>query len=192
MTNVNSVEVNLSEMNKQNSVLNSAGDDSMSKKIYECRLRLDDEMHNQIVSILDKFEKSGMSQIETIGFMLDVGMWQSLNVYKTNRQIWYCERSKAMGVCEEEEYRKDIIFVNFVRKFNDSPVVQELFGVNLDGVILEKMKNFTKLIGEVLNLENEKIMERALDYGIDALYRSQNPQETFMNYEKILKIRKDY
>jgi hypothetical protein len=192
MTNVNSVEVNLSEMNKQNSVLNSAGDDSMSKKIYECRLRLDDEKHNQIVSILDKFEKSGMSQIETIGFMLDVGMWQSLNVYKTNRQIWYCERSKSMGVCEEEEYRKDIIFVNFVRKFNDSPVVQELFGVNLDGVILEKMKNFTKLIGEVLNLENETILERVLDYGIDALYRSQNPQETFMNYEKILKFRKDY
>jgi hypothetical protein len=149
-------------------------------------------MHNQIVSILDKFEKSGMSQIETIGFMLDVGMWQSLNVYKTNRQIWYCERSKSMGVCEEEEYRKDIIFVNFVRKFNDSPVVQELFGVNLDGVILEKMKNFTKLIGEVLNLENETILERVLDYGIDALYRSQNPQETFMNYEKILKFRKDY
>jgi hypothetical protein len=192
MTNVNSVEVNLSEMNKQNSVLNSAGDDSMSKKIYECRLRLDDEKHNQIVSILDKFEKSGMSQIETIGFMLDVGMWQSLNVYKTNRQIWYCERSKSMGVCEEEEYRKDIIFVNFVRKFNDSPVVQELFGVNLDGIILEKMKNFTKLIGEVLNLENETILERVLDYGIDALYRSQNPQETFMNYEKILKFRKDY
>ncbi len=192
MTALNVVEVPGSEMVNKYNILNSDGDDSMSKKIYECRLRLDDEMHNQIVSILDKFEKSGMSQIETIGFMLDVGMWQSLNVYKTNRQIWYCERSKSMGVCEEEEYRKDIIFVNFVRKFNDSPVVQELFGVNLDGVILEKMKNFTKLIGEVLDFENEKIMERALDYGIDALYRSQNPQETFMNYEKILKIRKDY
>jgi hypothetical protein len=192
MTALNVVEVPGSEMVNKYNILNSDGDDSMSKKIYECRLRLDDEMHNQIVSILDKFEKSGMSQIETIGFMLDVGMWQSLNVYKTNRQIWYCERSKAMGVCEEEEYRKDIIFVNFVRKFNDSPVVQELFGVNLDGVILEKMKNFTKLIGEVLNLENETILERVLDYGIDALYRSQNPQETFMNYEKILKFRKDY
>ena len=46
----------------------------MSKKIYECRLRLDDEMHNQIVSILDKFEKSGMSQIETISFLLEVGI----------------------------------------------------------------------------------------------------------------------
>jgi hypothetical protein len=192
MTALNVVEVPGSEMVNKYNILNSDGDDSMSKKIYECRLRLDDEMHNQIVSILDKFEKSGMSQIETIGFMLDVGMWQSLNVYKTNRQIWYCERSKAMGVCEEEEYRKDIIFVNFVRKFNDSPVVQELFGVNLDGVILEKMKNFTKLIGEVLNLENEKIMERALDYGIDALYRSQNPEETVLSYEKFLKVRKDY
>jgi hypothetical protein len=192
MTALNVVEVNGSEMVNKYNILNSDGDDSMSKKIYECRLRLDDEMHNQIVSILDKFEKSGMSQIETIGFMLDVGMWQSLNVYKTNRQIWYCERSKSMGVCEEEEYRKDIIFVNFVRKFNDSPVVQELFGVNLDGVILEKMKNFTKLIGEVLNLENEKIMERALDYGIDALYRSQNPEETVLSYEKFLKVRKDY
>jgi hypothetical protein len=54
------------------------------------------------------------------------------------------------------------------------------------------MKNFTKLIGEVLDFENETILERVLDYGIDALYRSQNPQETFMNYEKILKFRKDY
>ena len=192
MTALNVVEVNGSEMVSQNSILNSAGDDSMSKKIYECRLRLDDEMHAQMITILDKFEKSGMSQIETIGFMLDVGMWQSLNVYKTNRQIWYCERSKAMGVCGEKEYRKDIIYVNFVRKFNDSPVVEELFGVNLNGIILEKMKNFTKLIGEVLDFENETILERVLDYGIDALYRSQNPQETFMNYEKILKFRKDY
>jgi hypothetical protein len=97
-----------------------------------------------------------------------------------------------MGVCGEKEYRKDIIYVNFVRKFNDSPVVEELFGVNLNGIILEKMKNFTKLIGEVLNLENEKIMERALDYGIDALYRSQNPEETVLSYEKFLKVRKDY
>ena len=192
MTNVNSVEVNLSEMNKQNSVLNSAGDDSMSKKIYECRLRLDDEMHAQMITILDKFEKSGMSQIETIGFMLDVGMWQSLNVYKTNRQIWYCERSKAMGVCGEKEYRKDIIYVNFVRKFNDSPAVEELFGVNLNGIILEKMKNFTKLIGEVLDFENEKIMERALEKGIRELYRTQDPLETVECYEYRLKVRKYY
>ena len=192
MTALNVVEVHGSEMATKNSILNSAGDDSMLKKVYECRLRLDDEMHVQMISILNNFEKSGMSQSETISFMLDVGMWQSLNIYKTNRQIWYCERSKAMGVCGEKEYRKDIIYVNFVRKFNDSPTVEELFGVNLNGIILEKMKNFTKLIGEVLDFENEKIMERALDYGIDALYRSQNPQETFMNYEKILKIRKDY
>ena len=192
MTALNVVEVNGSEMVSQNSILNSAGDDSMSKKIYECRLRLDDEMHVQMKSILNNFENSGMSQRETIAFLLEVGMWISMNLYDS-QPIWcYGRIEVAMGLCEDEVYRKDKINVNFVRKFNDSPIEEELLALELDGRVLEKMKNFTKLIGEHLDLENEKIMERALDYGIDALYRSQNPQETFMNYEKILKIRKDY
>jgi hypothetical protein len=192
MTNVNSVEVNLSEMNKQNSVLNSAGDDSMSKKIYECRLRLDDEMHNQIVSILEKFEKSGMSQIETISFLFEVGMSRHINSYESELKDRDHKRYEVKGLCETDAYRKDKIYVNFVRKFNDSTVVKELFGVYLDGRVLEKMKNFTKLVAEILNVDNETIIERVLDFGIIALLRTENASEMVVSYEKQLEFRKYY
>jgi hypothetical protein len=192
MTTLNVVEINGSEMVSQNSILNSAGDDSMSKKIYECRLRLDDEMHVQMKSILNNFENSGMSQRETIAFLLEVGMWISMNLYDS-QPIWcYGRIEVAMGLCEDEVYRKDKINVNFVRKFNDSPIEEELLALELDGRVLEKMKNFTKLIGEHLDLENEKIMERALEKGIRELYRTQDPLETVECYEYRLKVRKYY
>lgn len=192
MSKVNLVEVNGSEMANQNSVLNSAGDDSMSKKIYECRLRLDDEMHNQIVSILDKFEKSGMSQIETISFLLEVGMCRHINCYTHQIKDRNHKRYEVKGLCETNAYRKDKIYVNFVRKFNDSPEVKELLGVNLDGRVLEKMKNFTKVIGELQNINNEKIMERVLDFGIFALLQTENASEMVISYEKQLDFRQYY
>ena len=186
MSKVNLVEVNGSEMANQNSVLTITGDDSMSKKIYECRLRLDDEMHNQIVSILDKFEKSGMSQIETISFLLEVGMCRHINCYTHQIKDRNHKRYEVKGLCETDAYRKDKIYVNFVRKFNDSPEVKELLGVHLDGRVLQKMKNFTKVIGELQNINNEKIMERVLDFGIIALLRTSNPREMVISYEKQL------
>ena len=192
MSKVNLVEVNGSEMANQNSILNSAGDDSMSKKIYECRLRLDDEMHNQIVSILDKFEKSGMSQIETISFLFEVGMCRHINCHTHQIKDRNHKRYEVKGLCETDGYRKDKIYVNFVRKFNDSTAVKELFGVNLDGRVLDKMKHFTKLIGELQNIDNEKIMERVLEFGIIELLRTSNPREMVLSYEKQLDFRQYY
>lgn len=192
MSKVNLVEVNGSEMANQNSVLTIAGDDSMSKKIYECRLRLDDEMHNQIVSILDKFEKSGMSQIETISFLLEVGMCRHINFYISEIQNRNGIRYQVKGLCETNAYRKDKIYVKFVRKFNDSTAVKELLSVNLDGRVLEKMKHFTKLIGGIINHDNEKIMEKVLEIGIIELLRTSNPCEMVLSYEKQLDFRKYY
>jgi hypothetical protein len=96
------------------------------------------------------------------------------------------------GLCETDAYRKDKIYVNFVRKFNDSTVVKELFGVYLDGRVLEKMKNFTKLVAEILNVDNETIIERVLDFGIIALLRTENASEMVVSYEKQLEFRKYY
>jgi hypothetical protein len=192
MTALNVVEVNGSEMVNKYNILNSDGDDSMSKKIYECRLRLDDEMHNQIVSILDKFEKSGMSQIETISFLFEVGMSRHINSYESELKDRDHKRYEVKGLCETDAYRKDKIYVNFVRKFNDSTVVKELFGVYLDGRVLEKMKNFTKLVAEILNVDNETIIERVLDFGIIALLRTENASEMVVSYEKQLEFRKYY
>ncbi len=96
------------------------------------------------------------------------------------------------GLCETDAYRKDKIYVNFVRKFNDSTAVKELLGVNLDGRVLEKMKNFTKVIGELQNINNEKIMERVLDFGIFALLQTENASEMVISYEKQLDFRQYY
>jgi hypothetical protein len=96
------------------------------------------------------------------------------------------------GLCETDAYRKDKIYVNFVRKFNDSTAVKELLGVNLDGRVLEKMKNFTKVIGELQNINNEKIMERVLDFGIFALLQTENASEMVLSYEKQLDFRQYY
>lgn len=192
MSKVNLVEVNGSEMANQNSILNSAGDDSMSKKIYECRLRLDDEMNNHLITILNKFDKIGMSKIETIGFVLEVGMIISMNIYDSQHQIWNRKRTEVMGLCEADEYRKDKIYVNFVRKFNDSTEVKELMGVHLDGRVLEKMKNFSKIMGEILYFKNEIIMEDVLENGIEEIYRTTNAEETFKYYQKQMIHRKYY
>jgi hypothetical protein len=192
MTKINLVEQNVSKTDNYNQALTIAVDDSMSKKIYECRLRLDDEKHKQMKIILNKFEKSGMSDRVTIGFVLEVGMIISMNLYKSRHQIWNYVRTEVKGLCEEDEYRKDKIYVNFVRKFNDSPDVEELFGVHLDGRVLEKMKNFSKMIGEILDLKNEIIMEDVLENGIKELYRTENAEEIFLYYQDTLEFRQYY
>jgi hypothetical protein len=64
--------------------------------------------------------------------------------------------------------------------------------VYLDGRVLEKMKNFTKLVAEILNVDNETIIERVLDFGIIALLRTENASEMVVSYEKKLEFRKYY